>query len=475
MADTTLGRFIFDFIVNTGGLDKGLEQSTLKANDLSNTIRTLITLFDVLEIRMNNTGMSAKQTAEASELLANTNKRVSESNEDLTVALISLQEKFDALADSQKKQKEEGEKTDQQRDKQERGISSFTKKLLAMALAYVSVNKVAGGFKTSFTNTLQIAKLTTLLDLNAASVKNWMNIVEDIGGDPGGVIETFKNISTQLGEIDITGGGNQLLAAVNKLGIKIKDELGENLSPDQILINFSAALQTKDLDKEAALYIANQFGISEDLLLLINQGPEAIRASLKQAQDESLQLTDEDTARVLKLNKAISDVQQASRDLFTDIGLDNLDLAISALQTIETLLNSIRSDKDVTKIIEEDLGFTPEAVEKSVEGGIKSLTKILRSIMPESLIPTPRSAVDLNDPNMSDEQKLQLMNQTSSALPGNGGNITIDKSVSISGLNFSSPALTTGGAAVDFVAQVENIINGKFTQASETLSNSVIG
>ena len=467
MADTTLGRFVFDFISNTDSLKKGNEEAAASSEALALQISRISISNDNLATRMVSVVNAMSHYAQASENLAAKQARASESNEDLTVAITTLTEDIKALTDAQAAQREEADKSNKENEKGSRTFERYGKRLLGLLAAYASINKAKSSLKGGFERNLELAKFTELLDLNAASVRNWQNVLVGIGGAGSDITETFKNISIQLGEIDVAGTGAPLLQAVNRLGIKIRDEFGKNLSPDEILLNFADALQSKNLDKELSLYVAGQFGISDDVLRLLNRGRAEIEGLLKEQREEQYQITPEDTEGLLRLQKQIADVQQQASSLFTEIGLDNLELAISYLENVETLIKSIRGQSfkedyidsfpGVVGVIMEDIqGFLKEQSDKSLE------RSNLRQLEAEELQLRENAQKFLQQESAG--QKVNSFNA------GVGGGSTFD----FRNLTIQSGSGSGSEIASDFVAEVRRALNGEFTSASEVLGNSVI-
>ena len=452
MSEQTLGSFVFDFIANTTGLDKGLEESTKKSEALAGTIERVITLLDVLSVRMNSAALSTAKSAQEFEGLNAMHQRMAESNEDLTTSIITVIEEFREEIEVMRIVREESDKSTKEREKQKRGVDGLAKKLLAMAVAYISVNKVAGAFKGNFQGNFEIAKFTELLDINAATVKNWANILEGTGGDSSEMFETFKNISIQLGEIDVAGTGSNLLQAVNKLGVKVKDELGENLSPDEILLNFADALQTKNLDKELSLFVAGQFGIGDDVLRLLNRGRSDIESLLSEQRENQFQLTDGDTRKLLEFNKQLEDTKQTADSLFSEIGLGFLEESIVLLRAIEEIINGIRGANIPASSNET---FGPGTI---IDHALDRFNRFGRKLGADA----------------AEEKRInQLMNSNPQSMINNrsGGNT----SFSFGDFTIQTSESTAPGIAQDLATQIKKVIGGEFTGVSETLGDSIIG
>lgn len=504
MADITLGRFLFEFISDTSSLQEGNKEASVSSEELANKIERISISNDNLARKFTQIAQVMGQTANASEWLAAKQNRAAETNEALTEAVGGLTEKFDDFSDSQAKAREEADKNDKQRDKQERGVASFTKKLLALGAAYFSVNKMAGGFKANFSQNLEIAKFTELLDVNANAVKNWIAVLEAEGGDASDVFETFKNISIQMGEIAATGAGNPLLQAVNKLGVKIKDG-DEFLDPEEILLNFSDALLSKNLDKELALYVAGQFGISDDVLRLLSQGRSQIEGLLGEQRETQFQFGDGDLERIQEFNRQLESTKKTADSLFSEISFANLDRALWTLHQIENTLNILRGRESIDvspeamggafqEFVNDQMFKFKNFVENAYPEGEHQ--RLLDEIKGKSGGNSPESTlkgiepVDINNPNLSDDQKMKMLldqerklntletiNNSSLNKPtamiqqGQSGGNTFD----FRGMVIQTDGNTAQEIAGDLKNAISQVLGDEFTMASETLNNSVIG
>lgn len=468
--ETTLGRFVFEYVTNSEGLKKGNEEAIGSSEELARKIEKISMSNDNLARRMTSIAQVMAQAADASEWLAAKQGRAAETNEALSTSIDALTERFEDFTEAGKNAREEAEKNEKQRDSDGKGVSNFAKKLLALAAAYVSVNKIAGGFAKNFQGNLEIANFTELLDLNAASIKNWQNVLAGAGGDPGNIIETFKNIAIQLGELDAAGSGNQLLGATNKLGVKIKDETGENLDPDQILLNFADALQNKNLDKELALYVAGQFGISEDVLRLLNRGRSEIDSLLEEQEGTQYQLTSSDAESLQEFNKELQDVKQTADSLFSEIGLEYLNEAKVLLMTMQDILNDMRGVGPGSKTEEE---FGLDTIGNHWLDRFNAFGQDLKKERDERVFQKDR-ANEEEFLQKNGQGVLDQMNKPQSRInpsAGAGGETTFD----FSGMTIETQATNGEQLANELVVQVERVIGRSFTKASETLGNSVLG
>lgn len=467
MADqVTIGRFVFEFISNSEALKKGNEEASVSSEELARKIERISISNDNLSRKMVSVAQVMGQMGNASEWLASKQNRVADTNEAVAAAMEGLTDKFDEFTESQAKAREEAEKNEKQREKDGQGVGRFTRKLLALAGAYFSVNKIAQGFKGGFATTFDIAKLTELIDVNANSLRNWGAVIEGLGGDRGSAEETFKNISLQLGQIDVSGEGPAILQAANRLGIKIKDQFGKNLAIDDILLNISEALQAKDLDKNQLLFVTSSLGIDENFTRLLSRGPEEVTRLLEEQNAKRRKFNQEELDQVKELQKAWTDVKLAGEDLFIDIGLDNINQALLLLQQVEEIVNNIR-------------GGAPEGMESFGAGDIAEHwlgrleefgTEVRKKAGERGFLLERQQEEEYLKENA--RKFLEMESKTSgsplTSLQGGRG-ATFD---------FRGMTLQTTGAngeqiAAEFTTQVKRIIGREFTGAAETLGDSL--
>lgn len=356
MSDQTLGRFVFEFVSDMTDLIKGIDQAAKATEGFADNVDKVSFKVDALGARFTNLAKLMNVASGQTDSIANDNELLQATISELTQALSDLNEEFVQQAEAAQQAAQESRQIG--RDTRtasteitslDLGVHKLAKRLIALAAAYVSVNKITGQAKDSFAGLLNISRQSDLIDIDPNILRNWIDVVQDLGGAEGEVIGTFRNIQEQLGAI-FHGGAPELLTAAGLLDIKVRDESGQFLSPDEIVKQFAGAFERTPLQREQILQLAQQFGISDTILRLQLKGSEEIERRLDEAQRERLRVTDEELRKSEELSKKWSDLRQQIDDLFTKLLTANFDGISLFIDKLTELVNFLDPDSSQEQV-----------------------------------------------------------------------------------------------------------------------------
>lgn len=141
------------------------------------------------------------------------------------------------------------------------------------------------------------------------------------GAGAGELTSTLKGLNVQLGQMGIGSGP---LQAIRRLRIPIRDANDELIKADDLLIRIGEAIQGLSPQRQAE--IVGQFGISQNVLQLLQQGRFSIEELRKEARDlgfetdkfakRNEQLND----RLLRLRIAVARALIPMREMFISMG-----------------------------------------------------------------------------------------------------------------------------------------------------------
>lgn len=184
-----------------------------------------------------------------------------------------------------------GESINDSKDKAKDLGLSFTDLVAAGTAAFASIN-FAGAIKNEIGNTIdlevQMGRLAKLTDISATTINAWDTAVQKASGGPAGeFVSWLTNINNQL---IAQGRGDQTKNVINTL------------------LELSGKWQ--GLSESQKQFYAQQYGLTQDILLLLDQGPEKVKAMITQ-QEKLRDITDEDYQAALRLKKGWVDVGEA--------------------------------------------------------------------------------------------------------------------------------------------------------------------
>ena len=179
---------------------------------------------------------------------------------------------------------------DQTKETENLGVA-FTD-LSASALAGVGALLGVGALKDAVGNVVDmevaLGRLEKVTGVSANEISAWDAAVQRASGGPAGeFVGWLQQINAQL---IAQGRGDQV----------------KNIIPNLLALSRS----WKDASLEQKQFWGQQYGLTQDLILLLDQGPDKIKA-IVDAQKEALTITNEDTAAALELSNAWENVKRS--------------------------------------------------------------------------------------------------------------------------------------------------------------------
>ena len=208
-------------------------------------------------------------------------------------------------------------------------MSSSAKRSL---VAVVSAGAVIAGTFNAIRQADQIGKFSDALGLNVEELDAWGQAVIRFGGTAEGFQGVIGNLTTQLTEFSITGGG-QIAETFALLGISAFDAQGKVKPTLDVLLELSDVFS--QLGKAEAVTFGQKLGLDQGTILLLQQGRREVNELIRR-QKELGTVTREDTELAAKFNSAWADTRQIFNRLFLTIGS-------KILPTFNRILNSVGS------------------------------------------------------------------------------------------------------------------------------------
>ena len=386
------GTYIYRFVGDTSDLKDKKAEASSEADRLSMAIDRATISNDNLNRTMQTLAAIVLKASQTLAALSDDSEGLKESNEDLTTSIIEAKESIEELSESGINLNDTNKKTKESNDKVSNSLQKITRRVIGLAAAYFSAGKIIGGFRAAAGEGFGLANFSELLNLNINTVKNWQNVIEGLGGSKTEVTDSFRAISNAIQQLRFAGE-SEILAFETRLGVKIQDEEGF-LDPDEILLNAAESIERFGFESQETAFISSQLGLGDTIARLIARGRPEVERLLREQRETQKQITDEEAKGLQSLQKQIADTQQTARSLFLEIGLDNLELAISFLKEIEKLINNIR--------------FIAQAQEEGDAGIFGFLKEVLGTDVLDLLPTAPQSIIDRAEENRRMQEEAQL-------------------------------------------------------------------
>lgn len=248
---------------------------------------------------------------------------------------------------------------------------------LQVGLAAVAAAAVVAGaaIKVAISqgnNTDMFGLTANLTGVGVEGLHAYANAAQIAGGSVEGFLGTVRNLTTSLKKVLIDGnqGFQEVMA---RMGINIFDASNADglKTTEQLLV--SLAEQFHKFDAGTQLSLADMLGIDSGTLLLLKQGPVALREAI--AEQERLgEITEKDALIARRFNAE----WERTVDIFGQIGRGISNVILPALTSLLEVFRAgwewIRENQDVLATAFE-LAFLPLQIVLRLMAGLGPLTK----------------------------------------------------------------------------------------------------
>jgi len=197
-------------------------------------------------------------------------------------------------------------------------FSRVTKEVLGLGAAFLGVSGLKDLVVKTVGNQDALGKTASLLDVNSEALNRWINAVRLAGGTAAGAQSSISALVTAFGRY-ATGQaqpGEMGLAALGALNPTVNWQgLFQSGNWEKFLLTLSGSLQRNPAAAPGVRRALAQDipGVGDDLMLLLQQGPDVVKARLAEAQtvtEEQLKaarhISEEFTRLSLALEEAVN-------------------------------------------------------------------------------------------------------------------------------------------------------------------------
>ena len=190
--------------------------------------------------------------------------------------------KFDA---SQKKSVEELRKFDEQAQKTAKNTQQGSKNvgdgfekarnaLVSLGVAFVGLKGFTQFSKEMTSTNADLGRNAQLFQMSARELDAWGAVLKTVGGDAKNFQDSIQTIQSSIASIKL-GGGQDFQVAIARLGAQSAVDLEKN---EINLYKLADAIKSVyEQDKQLALTLATQAGVSKELFMVLKEGSAATR------------------------------------------------------------------------------------------------------------------------------------------------------------------------------------------------------
>jgi hypothetical protein len=204
--------------------------------------------------------------------------------------------------------------------------------------ALISLGVALVGFKgfTSFvqnmtTGNAALGRNANLLGLSAKELDAWGGVLGTVGGNLESFQSSLQNIESGLANIKL--GDSAILTPLARLGALGAVDLNKNTVDIYKLAD--AIKKVADQDKQLALSLSSQMGISKEMFMVLSQGSDKVR-QLYGEQYKLSGINEKNTEQAQKLQAEWAKVKQAFSGASNQV-MDNLYPALEGLAKVTVL------------------------------------------------------------------------------------------------------------------------------------------
>lgn len=211
-------------------------------------------------------------------------------------------------SDSTKKFKEQQDQASRAIAANAKAMADGFKSVRNELMGLIAVGLGATGFKSFIESQVkgqaQLGYLSKNLGVQARELDAWGKAAKSVGGTADDVLSSFQGLAGGLEQFKLTGESS-VVSALSAIKVKIGDENGL-FTPDKIFKSIAKSEEFKKLTPQDQIYFAQQAGVSDKGLLLLQKGGDELEALLKKYEQAS-NVTQESTKRAQEAQAAWAD------------------------------------------------------------------------------------------------------------------------------------------------------------------------
>ncbi|CAB5151645.1 hypothetical protein UFOVP148_54 [uncultured Caudovirales phage] len=239
----------------------------------------------------------------------------------------SVQElrKFDEQAQKTSKNTQQGAKDIGE------GFAKSRDALISLGVALVGFKGFTNFVQTMTTGNAALGRNANLLGLSARELDAWGGVLGTVGGNLDSFQSSLQNMESGLANIKL--GDSAILTPLARLGALGAVDLNKNTVDIYKLAD--AIKKVADQDKQLALSLSSQMGISKEMFMILSQGSDQVRR-LYGEQYQLSGVNEKNTESAQKLQAEWAKVKQAFSGASNQV-MDNLYPALEGLAKVTVL------------------------------------------------------------------------------------------------------------------------------------------
>ena len=219
--------------------------------------------------------------------------------------------------------------------------------LISLGVALVGFKGFTNFVQTMTTGNAALGRNADLLSLSARELDAWGGVLGTVGGNLESFQSSLQNIQSGLANIKL--GDSAILTPLARLGALGAVDLNKNTVDIYKLAD--AIKKLSDQDKQLALSLSSQIGVSKEMFMVLSQGSEKVR-ELYGEQYRLSGINEKNTEQAGKLQAEWAKVKQAFSGASNQV-MDNLYPALNTLAkvTVFGLEKFVDYDKKLNGLI----------------------------------------------------------------------------------------------------------------------------
>ena len=219
--------------------------------------------------------------------------------------------------------------------------------LISLGVALVGFKGFTNFVQTMTTGNAALGRNANLLSLSARELDAWGGVLGTVGGNLDSFQSSLQNMESGLANIKL--GDSAILTPLARLGALGAVDLNKNTVDIYKLAD--AIKKMADQDKQLALSLSSQMGISKEMFMVLSQGSDQVR-KLYSEQYKLSGINEKNTESAAKLQGEWAKVKQAFSGASNQV-MDNLYPALNTLAkvTVFGLEKFVEYDKKLNGLI----------------------------------------------------------------------------------------------------------------------------
>lgn len=219
--------------------------------------------------------------------------------------------------------------------------------LISLGVALVGFKGFTNFVQTMTTGNAALGRNADLLSLSARELDAWGGVLGTVGGNLESFQSSLQNIQSGLANIKL--GDSAILTPLARLGALGAVDLNKNTVDIYKLAD--AIKKLSDQDKQLALSLSSQIGVSKEMFMVLSQGSEKVR-QLYGEQYRLSGINEKNTEQAGKLQAEWAKVKQAFSGASNQV-MDSLYPSLEALAkvTVFGLEKFVDYDKKLNGLI----------------------------------------------------------------------------------------------------------------------------